>query len=145
MCLIKKGNYRTAKSNLHVFKALCCTSVSDIKITPYQAMLVVFNKGISVQEAKLTEYVREDKTTCVMEGLHAYVDMWPSKTLILGANVYHAIIPKGTKYAVGFNGDVVAEKMIYFLDEETFRNSEYTKAPTVNYKYSVLKNVRKLA
>lgn len=110
MCLNPKHkNAKVAKKDIECIKWLDKDNKNFI--SPYQCM--IYKLG-STYEAKFSFH-----NDTIEEGIHAfrgtrvwYTKYFKSSTVCKTDVFVKAIIPKGTKYYVGKNYDIVAEKMI---------------------------------
>ena len=126
MCLIvkkrwhKDGKPLIAEENIPVFKVLRKDTRRGLE-TPFFEYPIVFKDGKAILESELVGFEPRrynDSYTCY-KGIHACLDRLSSialKRRCPGGNglVYKAIIPKGTQYLIGINGDIVSTKMIIF-------------------------------
>ena len=111
-----------AEEDIHIFKVLHVRPNARVE-TPYTLYPVKFDKkNRCILEAELNPQWFARGVTVVREGIHGYVNRFAAdkEALILNrgtsmtcpTSVYQAIIPRGTKYYIGDNEDIVAEKMV---------------------------------
>ena len=117
-----------AKNDFVIFKELLNTN-NEHTWTPYQFMGVTFFDGEAVLGSDLRRV--GNTVTC---GIHAFRTIKKTSGFRLSKrnnrwsrldNLHIAVIPKGTKYYVGANNDIVAEFMIVFNYLEDFIESKY--------------------
>ena len=113
MCLTathKKA--KIAKEDIHCYKVFVVRNTH--LISPYQKYRWYINKLITIPKFGIINY--SNGTKDVHEGLHAYTKTGLYLNIILFANsnakVYNCIIPKGSKYYLGENEDIVSNQMI---------------------------------
>ena len=123
--------------------------------TPYKYTLVNFRSGKTTMKphncSPFQEKVRVfynahgDDTTDIAYGIHAFF----SKSVVEKEMVYYgrqqwnihpfkAIIPKGAKYYVGAEGDIVSDKLIVFENDAAYEKylSTHKRQPvTLNHPY----------
>lgn len=108
-------NVKTAKEDIHCYKVLRIKNTH--LISPYQKYRYYLNKLVTVDKMIHNNFGN------VYEGLHAYTTklkalnciIWMARVLGWGHDnykVYNCIIPKGSKYYLGNNGDIVSNQMI---------------------------------
>ncbi len=132
MCLEKsilhkddRDNPFIAKNNIVVYKALDTKTYDGIKnvCTPYMYRPIVFFEGKCVMHEPNMEICGN----CIDKGLHAYTtekrckitcDMFHDET---GTRKFWAVIPKGSKFFVGNEDDIVSDNLIIFKTREEFR------------------------
>lgn len=98
---------------IKVFKILINSSCGHL--TPFRLHSVNFIDGKCVLSAKFNPNFKYAHT--VGEGIHGYYKLENATAQLKhfvkdGRCIYKAIIPPFTKYFYGFNGEIVAEKMI---------------------------------
>jgi len=126
MCLIvkkrwhKDGKPLIAEENIPVFKVLRKDTHRGLE-TPFFEYPIVFKDGKAILESELVglKPITPNGSYRCHKGIHACLDHLSSRALACrcpGGNgsVYKAIIPKGAKYLIGINGDIVSTKMIIF-------------------------------
>lgn len=139
MCLVvknkwhKEGKPLIAEEDFVVFKVLHHNDYGMI-VTPFRFCEINFVKGKRVMTSKIkitqtrswtSGYHYHIRWAC-SQGLHALLKL-PSYhelhlfSIGIGNNmlVHKAIIPKGAKYFIGTDGDIVSDKMIIY--EKTLR------------------------
>lgn len=122
---------KTAKKDIHVYKVLY--DLDNEYYTPFRRALVEFHSNIAISTASRLTILRRSlniefsSVDIVTEGIHAYRTILRAKSIsnCMGGYIYHAIIPKGTKYYVGIDKNIVSEKLIIFKTKEAFK--KYTK------------------
>ena len=126
--LIHKNNWDKpfiAKNNIVVYKALDTKNYDYTKsiYTPYMHLHIVFDNGKCV----MNEPSMEIYGKFIDKGIHAYTteerckitcDMYHHET---GTKKFWAVIPKGSKYFVGNENDIVSDNLIIFKTREEFR------------------------
>lgn len=139
MCLtiskIHKNNNNKpfiAEKDIIVFKALDHYDLNNRKkvfCTPYQYYPIDFIDGKCVMKSDL--YMKsESNCYFVSIGIHSFRDEESAKVTCAGfpetkMTKHWAIIPKGSKYYIGDNNDIVSDNLIIFRTREDFR--EYKK------------------
>ena len=132
MCLEKSNIHKDdrdnpfiAKNNIVVYKALDTKTFDGVKniCTPYMYLPIVFFLFFFVMnEPSMDIYGK-----FIDKGLHAYTteerckktcDMYHHET---GTKKFWAVIPKGSKYFVGNENDIVSDNIIIFKNREEFR------------------------
>lgn len=111
-----------ADTNLKVKKMLVYLGFGDggNYITPFQNKLICFNEdGICYLESDLKKKKKfpfNFKYNCatITNGIHSY-------TCSVKNFCHYAIIPKGAKYYVGCNSDVVSDRLLIFENQDKFR------------------------
>lgn len=121
------------KKHIHIFnKALPKIALKDIIVykvvgsrygyhySPFQVTPISFTKNKAVLKSRLQLRCYEDSIE-VHKGIHAYTkyDIASEETcwhteLFDHVTVYKAVIPRGTKYYLGVDGDIVAKKLIIY-------------------------------
>lgn len=131
MCLVKsiihKKDYSKrfiAEKDIIVYKALdhCDTFGNKCICTPYMYYPIVFVNGKCIISSVLTT----SDSPYVSVGVHAFrteerikrtCDFFPETKM----TKHWAIIPKGSKYYIGQEEDIVTNKLIVFKTREEFR------------------------
>lgn len=83
--------------------------------TPFMSEPVKFDENDEcVMTAPELKHEHDCDKWIVEEGIHAYIgtDAFTFLQFISDCAPFHAYIPKGTKYYLGNEGDIVAEKMV---------------------------------
>ena len=142
MCLIiskvyhkKDNNYNVkclvAKEDILVYKCLDC--LDGKYYTPFQYMPIMFTKGKCVYNK-----VNMPKSKCYWNdtigvGIHAYSTK--VKAIMVakdfhktakdfhktnGTSMHYAVIPKGSNFYIGNNGDIVSNNLIVYRDKRCF-------------------------
>ena len=132
MCLEKSNIHNKnldkpfiAQNDIVVYKALDTKTYDGIKnvCTPYMYRPIVFFEGKCVMHEPNMEICGN----CIDKGLHAYTtekrckitcDMFHDET---GTRKFWAVIPKGSKFFVGNEDDIVSDNLIIFKTREEFR------------------------
>ncbi len=122
-----------AKTNIRVVKVL--EQISDSYYTPYQGMCVFFDANCVMECKKTTlglkrQFFSGRNYWIVNEGYHSYVNSLAAEPILMstsGSLIFNAVIPKGSLYYIGKNGDVVSDQLIilnhcYNGDEYSFHN-----------------------
>ena len=137
MCLIiskvyhKEDNNRNvkcfvAKEDILAYK--CLDYKNGKYYTPFQYMHIVFTKGKYIY----TNVYMKKKTFCKMDeggyvwsGIHAYRTM--SRAFAVssfyefdGTYMHYAVIPKGSNFYIGNNGDIVSNNLIVYREKRCF-------------------------
>ena len=98
-------------------------TVSDVKperfITPFQREEVVFKDGVFMQEADPV-MIKPDYKNDVYYGIHSYYNKWECewRMNLLNSVCKWAVIPAGSDFYVGNNGDIVSSKLLIFQTYE---------------------------
>ena len=129
-----------AKQSILVYKML------EIKNnhyrTPYMSKAVNFDDEygmffykttrFSIDRVRFFDQGREYREYLVARGIHSYFDFDKAKhtsdfLLTLGAsNIHYAIIPKGSKFYIGAEGDIASSNLVVFENETKYNeNKEY--------------------
>lgn len=138
MCLITSNYYHkkdkfnnvkcfVAEEDILVYKCLDC--INGEFRTPFQYMPIVFTKGKYIY----TNVYMKKKTFCKMDeggyvwsGIHAYRTM--SRAFAVsksfydfdGTYMHYAVIPKGSNFYIGNNGDIVSNNLIVYREKRCF-------------------------
>lgn len=106
MCLnLITPDYCIAKDNITVYKVL--REDKGEYYTPYQNIKINLDEG---QQAEITTISDEIVTT----GIHSYLNKYYAMILLAkGHKLFECYIPKGTKYYIGTNSDIVCEDLRY--------------------------------
>lgn len=120
-----EGRYKsfTARTDLEVIKVL--NEYSYGFYTPYMNKQISFKDGKSLMKAGGNgAHLTKRKSYSVNQGIHSYYDYNKSgdKSYFEYYNCkkHKSVIPKGTNYFVGIDGDVVSEKLLVFKTDEDF-------------------------
>lgn len=128
MCLtiLEKTNKRIARTNILVYKCLDYDLVYGY-CTPYQYYPIYFiNDEWAEMKVKHFTYSRNRKD--VEEGIHAYYDKSVADDNSrryfegCGTKTYYAIIPKGAKYYIGHDNDIVVTELFIFKTKKDYEN-----------------------
>ena len=113
-----------AEKDIIVYKALQHVNCFELKCfyTPFILYPIVFVDGKCI----ISSVLKTNSSHYVGEGVHAFVNekmiKVTSEFLPLIKIVKHwAIIPKGSKYYIGANEDIVSNELIVFKTREDFR------------------------
>ncbi len=107
-----------AKTNIPVFKILL--PIRNLYITPFQRARVFFDAD-GVAEGKKTalglQHRRFEGESWweVNEGYHSYTNSIDGKAALVdtpSGSIFNAVIPKGSLYYIGENGDVVSDQLV---------------------------------
>lgn len=132
MCLVVKNKWHKdgkpliAEEDLPVFKVLHKDIRRGLE-TPIRGYPIVFTDVKATMESELSviksigfkKSIGFRNLYLCYKGIHAYINRLSSGELkwkfpIGNVFVYKAIIPKGTEYLIGDDGDIVSTKMIIF-------------------------------
>ena len=138
MCLVtstfyhKKDNNRNvkcfvAKEDILVYKCLDCED--GVYCTPFRYMPIVFTKGKYVyNKVKMSQKIgcgiRENAV--VSKGIHAFSTRGNAIKLVKffydvnGTSMHYAVIPKGSNFYLGSQGDVVSNNLIVYREKRCF-------------------------
>ena len=122
MCLlIKESQHKSiltkryipsiAEEDIVCYKVLWCSSKG--LCTPFMFTPILFTNDECIYKAKFKK--KDEKAGIIEEGIHAYTSIDAAKCNLfkITHSIYEAVIPKGTKYFIGFgNYEIVAEYMI---------------------------------
>ena len=143
MCLTVNKKIHTnfkplvAKYDIQVIKLLCCHLNETVEyVTPYFFKIVNFKNGkCMLKTHKFTvEFLKNPLQQkvydmIISEGIHSMTSIAPQALL----SQHYAIIPKGTKFFIGTDCDIVSKKLIIFQSQ-----SDY-------FSYKVKRNVKTIA
>lgn len=144
MCLRIETRKLVAKTDLLVYKCLDSHHTGEF-CTPFQYIPVVFENGMAVidggKRALLVEwehYSDRRAVRVVNYGVHAYTKKIAAEATAsyfrdCGTKAYYAVIPKGCKYYLGTDSDIVSTKMIVFKSKRDYDN--YAKEKDINKAY----------
>ena len=111
MCLTSiHRNIKTAKEDIHCYKLLEVRNTH--LISPYKKYRWYINKLVKLSTLNKDEYGH------INEGLHAYLENYSFKRKLLSywrynpVIIYNCIIPKGSKYYLGNDDDIVSNQMM---------------------------------
>jgi hypothetical protein len=112
MCLIAKTEIRTANRSITCYKRLLRYPNGTLK-SPYYGE--VYEVGETKEVKFFTDendrkIVRRTNPTAINQGLHAFTTLEKARRIQL-YTVIRCVIPKGTKYVLGDEGDIVALKL----------------------------------
>ena len=105
-------------------------------LTPFRHLPVIFKDGIDKIESNLV-VVKKDKTCdtithfslnnyIVNIGIHSYTNEREVKCYDpYNRKIFKAVIPKGTPFYVGTNGDIVSKELIIYEYWDSINNSDY--------------------
>lgn len=125
MCLVVEKGIRKkiAKTDILVYK--CLDKKNGNYYTPFQNVNIFFDNGECVME-KIPNIVpkRVDGHREIGKGLHSFYKKRPANTLITyfpQTKIYYAIIPKGSEYYIGTNGEIVSNNLMVFETKEDYQ------------------------
>lgn len=113
----------TARTDLEVIKVL--NEYSYGFYTPYMNKQISFKDGKYLMKAGGNgAHLITRKSHSVNQGVHSYYDYNKSGDkgyfALYNCKKHKSVIPKGTNYFVGEDGDVVSEKLLVFKTDEDF-------------------------
>lgn len=114
MCLTvfgKRVRYKKAKSDIVVYKIL----VKKTNLSPYRDFQYLPNTEYSSVKLRATHHSawNDDDEWEIEEGLHAYTTLVRARFMLdYNEKVVLFVIPKGTRYVIGEDWEIVAERMI---------------------------------
>lgn len=129
MCLKVATKKLTAKTDLLVFK---CLDVDGSRYcTPFRYYPIFFDGGVcrlnNVDKTLTLEKELCDGTliNVINFGVHAFykkreADWTASQFPSCGTKTFYAVIPKGCKYYLGINFDIVSTEMIIFRSKRAY-------------------------
>jgi len=131
MCLEKSYIHKElnkpfiAKNNIIVYKALDAKKYDGTKCTctPYMYLPIVFFEGKCV----MNEPNMEINGEYIYKGLHSYTTEKRCKITCdefhheTGTRKFWAVIPKGSRFFVGNEHEIVSDNLIIFKNREEFR------------------------
>ena len=113
-----------AEKDIVVYKALEHCNIFELKYfyTPFMNYPIVFVDGkciiFSVLKTNSSHYVGEGVHAFLNEKMIKINELFPLTKKIVK---HWAIIPKGSKYYIGTNEDIVSNELIVFKTREDFR------------------------
>ena len=123
----KNPKPKIAKRDIHVWKGLMKFNNYPFYYTPYQQSKILFLKGVATQIADLRQE-RRVNSIIITEGIHAALTKRKLRSILKNIclknqSFHHAIIPKGSKYYIGFvlDQDIVSDKLLVFETEEAYK------------------------
>ena len=117
-----KNKYKpfTAKTDLEVIKILGNFDGCHY-YTPFRGKKIVFKDGKYLMKAGGNgAHLGYRKSFLVNQGIHSYYNLSYAFYLNTSDCQFESVIPKGTNYFIGKNGDVVSEKLLIFETKENF-------------------------
>lgn len=103
-----RKNPTIARRDITVYKRLYSTGKA-----PYRDFY--YKKGFHYyQEGEPFSFIRNGSFVKVREGLHAFVSEKRASESWVGVKTVKMIIPKGSKYYRGDNGDIVSDNLIWY-------------------------------
>lgn len=116
MCLVKIfPGFKTAREDIKVYKILNKNRLFNIYKSPYQCTPYILNKEYTSVLCDSISHITE-RVFIVEEGLHTFLNKDDAIKHCLGGSsswvVCEAVIPKGSKYAIGVQNDVVSNRLI---------------------------------
>lgn len=137
MCLYIKSGVHEAQTDIHVFKVLEPRFSGGRYITPFFFTPVNFNpQNIATMKSELLEVYDDDSETNVVRiGIHSFVNLKAVENYDFNrfSNTYHfcnAVIPKGARYYIGVDDDVVSDRLVIFENEEAYEKHKETHEVT---------------
>ena len=129
MCLKVATKKLTAKTDLLVYK--CLDTEGGSYCTPFRYHPIFFDRGVCHLEggdnalAIEKEWIGYKWIKVINFGVHAYykkreADYTASQFPGCGTKTFYAIIPKGSKYYLGLDFDVVSTEMIIFRSQRSY-------------------------
>lgn len=137
MCLITSEFYHKkdknhnvkcliAQEDILVYKCLDC--IDGEYCTPFQYMPIMFTKGKYVYNKTDMQDTQECewKGESIGVGIHAYITMSIAISLSrayhinYGTSMHYAVIPKGSKFYIGIDEDIVSNNLIVYRDKRCF-------------------------
>ena len=135
MCLIiskvyhKEDNNRNvkcfvAKEDILAYKCLDCED--GVYYTPFQYMPIVFTKGKYAYNKVNMPKSKCEWNDTIGVGIHAYstknAAIALSKSFYWGngTSMHYAVIPKGSNFYIGNNGDIVSNNLIVYREKRCF-------------------------
>ena len=131
-----------AKENILVYKVL--EVKNNYYRTPYMIKTVNFDDEYGMFFYKTTRFSidivrffdqgREYREYNVSKGIHSHIDFdkanrdinYLKQFLCSAPNIHYAIIPKGSKFYVGIEGDIASSNLVVFENETKYNeNKEY--------------------
>ena len=154
MCLSVNLDFHKVKNNkpiaLVAKQSILVYKVLEVKnnhyYTPYMLKAVNFDDEygmffykttrFSIDRVRFFDQGREYREYNVSRGIHSYVDLAKANCTknriqvycCLNAipNIHYAIIPKGSKFYIGTEGDIVSSNLVVFENETKYNeNKEY--------------------
>lgn len=109
-----------AKENILVFKVI--TALTTTYHTPYQIFVIHFKNGVYNYKTTRMQIGEFDTQggylpNCVTKGIHAWIDEKHAERCAgqySNDRVFYCVIPKGAKFYIGDNFDVVSNKLIVY-------------------------------
>ena len=135
MCLITSHFYHkenskhnvkclVAKEDILVYKCLDCED--GVYCTPFRYMPIVFTKGKYVYNKVNMPKSKCEWNDTIGVGIHAYstknAAIALSKSFYWGngTSMHYAVIPKGSNFYIGNNGDIVSNNLIVYREKRCF-------------------------
>lgn len=122
---------KIAKHDIHVYKKLIpFKSISNRYMTPYLHAFYSAKKGrIDMESILKREQQSFNHHDIITKGIHAYRTKRciTNRDIFTSSFIYHAIIPKGSKYYVGSNKDIVSDHLIVFTEKKYFNAYKASK------------------
>ena len=118
-----KESYFIAQEDIHVYK--CLEKRGFHYVTPFRYIPIQFTKGKYVYPKTEFSYLKSGRyLKFVNQGIHAYVLDSAAYSLIkycaIDGHIQHAIIPKGSKFYIGYNLDIVSDSLIVYHTKRCF-------------------------
>ena len=135
MCLITSKFYHkenskhnvkclVAKEDILVYKCLDCED--GVYCTPFRYMPIVFTKGKYAYNKVNMPKSKCEWNDTIGVGIHAYstknAAIALSKSFYWGngTSMHYAVIPKGSNFYIGNNGDIVSNNLIVYREKRCF-------------------------
>ena len=125
MCLVveKRIRKKIAETDILVYK--CLEKKNGNYYTPFQNVNIFFDNGKCVME-KIPNIVpkRVNGRREIEKGLHSFYKKTPANTLSAyfpRTEIYYAMIPKGSEYYIGINGEIVSNNLIVFETQKDYQ------------------------
>ena len=129
---------KIADTDILVYKLLSLSSNGNI-YTPYQGYRIDFKEGTFVYpQTKIGKlngisffvpYIDEGIHSCFSK--NAITRIFNVRLYSNYDNIYYAIIPKGSEYYIGMDGDIVSNNLIVFENKEIYNKYESTHKVTI--------------
>lgn len=121
----KKSKSLKAKQSILVYKVLEKDNVSKNKYcTPYKKMAINFNEYDGMFFYKNTRMVRSENEYFILNGIHSYFDDMIAKREVQifkhWYTMHYAVIPKGSKFYIGNDGDIVSTNLVVFRTKKDY-------------------------
>lgn len=118
----KKGKSLKAEQNILVYKVLE-RGFDEKYYTPYQGMPINFNPNDGMFFYKNTRLLRGDIAGSIANGIHSFFNDAKADALankFYKESMHYAIIPKGSRFFIGENGDIVSTNLVVFKTKKDY-------------------------